>query len=786
MKRILLFIIVLCSPIIIQAQLTQIIKGKIVDKESKVSLIGAYIIQLNSTPTNGAITDTEGNFRILVPVGRVNLKISYVGYEDIFISEILVMSGKEVFLNIEMRENIAQMQEVVVKAFKDKIQPLNSMATTSVRLLSAEDASRYAGGFNDPSRMVGSFAGVSNGDGDVNDIVIRGNSPRGLLWRLEGIEIPNPNHFTDGQGASGGSLSVITSNVLSNFDFYTGAFPAEYGNAFSGVMDLLLRKGNNEKSEYAFQASVVGMETALEGPISKNYAGSYLINYRYSTFALLDKLSLIDLGNNNLPPKFQDLTIHLNMPTPKYGNFSIFCVGGKSSTGTVPVKEGIDWSDQQNWDTRFDETENHEMAVIGLKHNYNLDNKKTYIKTIIAATRQFDTWDSGYMTDSVTRQFDYRDRYGYTALRSHLMINHKFNAQHIIRSGIIYNRVFSDMFQAEHDWDLKKDTVRINKSDNTSLTQAYTQWKYRITENFETNLGMHLMHFELNNSNSVEPRFGMKWSFSAKQSINAGIGLHTKTESVSSYFAIVRMPDGSLSEGNKNNGFTRSMHNIIGYDLALDNNIRAKIEAYYQYLYDVPIVDTTNSTMSALNFSYGIPDVQLKNKGIGYNKGFEITLEKFYSNNFYFLVTTSVFQSKYKANNGIWYNTYFNNHLVSNLLGGYDLKIGQNTLGVNLKMLYRKGYRYTPIDLEKSILAHDEVYQQDKLFSVHLPDFTRFDIGVYFRKNALNFSSVFSLDIQNVIDRKNILAYEYDDKTQSLKGIEGMGLIPIINYRIEF
>ena len=786
MKKIIVLVMAFLCSISLFAQFTQVIKGKIVDKESKVTLIGANVIQQNSSVINGTVTDIDGNFKLSVPVGRISLKISYLGYEDITISEILVMSGKEVFLNIEMQENIAQMQEVVVKANKDKLQAINSMATTSVRQLSTEDASRYAGGYNDPSRMVGSFAGVSNGDGDVNDVVIRGNSPRGLLWRLEGIEIPNPNHFTDGQGASGGSLSIITSNVLSNFDFYTGAFPAEYGNAFSGIMDLQLRKGNNDKREYAFQASVVGMEAALEGPFSKNYSGSYLVNYRYSTFSLLDKLNLIDLGNNNLAPKYQDLSMNFNLPTAKFGTFNIFGVGGKSSTGTVPEKDKINWSDTTNWDPRFDETENHEMAVIALKHNYNLDNKKTYIKTIIAGTRQFDAWNRGYLTDPSTRQQDYRDRYGYNAFRSHVMINHKINSKHTIRAGFMYSRIYSEMFQIEHNWDLKKDTVRINKSDNTSLTQAYTQWKFRITENFETNLGFHFMYFGLNGSKSYEPRFGMKWSFAPKQSINMGIGLHSKTEAIPAYFAIVRMPDGSLAEGNKNNGFTKSLHNIIGYDLALNNNMRIKVEAYYQYLYNVPIVDTVNSTMSALNFPYGIPEVQLINKGTGYNQGIEITIEKFYSNNYYFLATASIFDSKYKANDNRWYSTYFNNNFVSNVLGGYDFKIGQNSIGVNLKVLYRMGYRYTPLDLAKSIAKNDEVYQQDKLFSLHLPSMLRIDLGLNYRKNSKRFSSVFSIDIQNILNRKTFVAYEYSGAIKNQKAIEGMGLIPIVNYRIEF
>jgi hypothetical protein len=767
------------------SQLTQVIRGKILDKESRTPLIGANVIQLNSSPVNGTVSDIDGNFKLVVPVGRVSLKATYVGYEDATFSEILVMTGKEVYLNIELRESVSAMQEVVVKARKDKIQAINSMATISVRQLSTEDASRYASGFGDPSRMVSSFAGVGAVEGDgVNDIVIRGNSPRGMLWRLEGIEIPNPNHFTDGQGASGGAIGIITSSALANFDFYSGAFPAEYGNAFSGIMDLNLRKGNADKREYALQASVVGMEAAFEGPFKAGYGGSYLINYRYSTFALLSQAKIIDLGNNNLAPKFQDLNMIINLPTNKLGTFEFFAVGGMSTTGTVPIKSKIDWNDNQNRDSRYDELENHNMGVLGLKHVYNFSDKKTYTKIVLAGTRQYDAWDNGYLIDAFTRQYDYKDRYIYSALRGHFMINHKFNARHTIRAGVIVNSLYSEMFQKSYQWDLKKDSIRIDKNDQTSLIQAYAQWKFRLTDNFEFNSGLHFMYFALNGNKSVEPRFGMKWNFAERQSLSAGFGLHTRTEAIPAYFALVKMPNGLPGEGNKNVGFTKSLHSVVGYDIAFSENLRLKVEAYYQYLYDVPIVDTINSTMSALNFSFGVPSVPLKNKGTGYNRGIELTLEKFYSNNYYFLITGSLFDSKYKANNGKWYSTVFNNNLISNFLAGKDFKIRSNSFGASIKLLYRWGFRTTPLDTVMSKLMNDEVYQINKLYSQHLPDFFRIDLGLKYRFNRPGYSWVLSLDVQNAIDRKNVLGYEYNGLIRIPS--EGMGLVPILNFRFEF
>jgi hypothetical protein len=276
---------------------TQILKGIITDKETRAPLAGANIIILNTSPLNGTTTNAGGKFRLSVEIGRVSVRVSFLGYEDAVLSDILIASGKEVDLNIEMREKIIRTQEVIVSAGKERRAGINQMASISTQTIRSDDALRYAGGFYDPSRIVNSFAGVVTANNDEsNDIVIRGNSSRGLLWRLEGIEIPNPNHFSDGQGGSGGFYSAISSNVISNFDFFTSAFPAEYGNAVSGVMDLNLRKGNSDHHEYAFQTGMIGAEISAEGPVKKNSGSSFLIDARYVNFGYLDKLNLIDLG----------------------------------------------------------------------------------------------------------------------------------------------------------------------------------------------------------------------------------------------------------------------------------------------------------------------------------------------------------------------------------------------------------------------------------------------------------------------------------------------------------
>jgi hypothetical protein len=805
MKKLFLAIILFTVFTAVKAQITQTIRGKILDKESHTTLIGANVLVLNSNPVNGTMTDVDGNFKLVVPVGRVTLRFTYIGYEDMVVPELLVISGKETFLNIEMRESISTMQEVVVKAQKDKIQPLNSMASVSARMLSTEDASRYAGGYNDPARMVSSFAGVSPAQDDKNDIIVRGNSPRGLLWRLEGVEIPSPAHFSDGEGDSGGSFCILSSSVLSNSDFYTGAFPAEYGNALSGILDLNLRKGNSEKHEFGFQAGVVGVEGSIEGPVRAFKGGSYLINYRYSNFQALNKMGLLDLSDNAKAPQFQDLVFNINLPTEKAGTFSFFGVGGTSTAGEDGVRDSVQWLEDENLSE--DEWEKHYMGVIGLKHIYNFSNKKAYLKTNVSGTYLSDVWDwgdlitngdvwyKGSRSGDYTRFRNRGNEFSYPSVKFSTLLNHKINASHTIRTGFNFSILKFNIFDEKYNWDKSADEnravydVRVNKKETTSLSEVYLQWKYRISQSFEINTGVHSLLFHLNNHYSVEPRAGLKWYITDKSSINYGFGIHSKVEAISAYYSIVSNPDGSLTNPNKNVNFTRAIHNVLGYDLSISPNLRLKAEVYYQYLYDIPIKNDSNSTESSINATYGIPDTAYNNLGLGINKGMELTLEKFYSNDYYFLVTFSMFDSKYKAGNGKWYNTYFNGNYVTNWLVGKDFKVGaskQNIFGLNTKLLLRGGYRYTPFDMARS--DDDAVYDYSRTFMEQMPYYMRLDFGIKYRRNNPRYSWIISLDIQNFTGRKNILGYEYREQNGKkwTENVEGLGLIPILNFRIEF
>ena len=466
--------------------LTQTIRGTVVDKESLMPLIGAEMALLTTDPVTGSTTNVDGHFKIeKVPVGRHDLRVSYLGYEPMTIPNLLVTTGKEIVLNLELLESAVQLEVATVIAKHDKTGTLNEMATVSARSFSVEETSRYAGSFYDPARMATNYAGVAVGSSDdlANEIVVRGNSPRGVLWRLEGIEIPNPNHYGS-MGGSGGGISMLSSSTLSNSDFYTGAFPAEFGNAYSGVFDLNMRNGNNEQREYAIMLGALGLEAAAEGPFGSEQSrqGSYLVNFRYSTLALLEAAGLSPVGD--VLPKYSDVSFKLNMPTERAGTFALFGLGGQNSAMFDPK------ADSATWDGEFGEwgfEEKQTVGNLGVSHRILLSDN-SYLKTVAMASHdrlvEEDYWldeEDGYK-----KNLDVTNKIASNAFRFSTLYNRKFNARNTLRTGLIFSYLTFDFtYDDDDNYDEEKGNGRIRLFDNhgeTSTLQGYAQWKNRLND----------------------------------------------------------------------------------------------------------------------------------------------------------------------------------------------------------------------------------------------------------------------------------------------------------------
>jgi len=788
MKRLLFLIFFSVSVFSFSQTITQTIKGVVVDKQTQSPLPGVIVQVLNSDPVLGNSTDEKGEFKIPnVPIGRWQLKIYGISYKEKVIT-IVLNSGKESVNNIELEESVIQGEEVVVTVEQDKTGSNNKMNTVSARLFSAEEAARYAGSRNDPARMAANFAGVSGANDSRNDIIIRGNSPLGVLWRLNGLDIPNPNHFGNA-GSTGGPVSILNNNTLDNSDFMTGAFVADYGNATAGVFDLRMRKGNNEKFEFLGQMGFNGFELGAEGPLSKNKNSSFLLDYRYSTLSVFKALN-IDFGTGDAVPQYQDLTFKTDLNTNKAGKFSFWGIGGISYIALLESdkKEGQDLYGYSSRDTYFRSN----VGASGLSHTYLFKNN-SYLKTNAGVSGSYNNIIADRIDTSFHTPKNLKPEYRQTTQTIHYVVNStynkKFNAKNFVNGGV-YADIFNTMFVDSTDnlFGVNTFTTLRDYKGNSALLRGFVQWQHKFTDDFLMNIGVSNQYFLLNGSNAVEPRVGLKYSINSKQAISLGGGMHSQMQPAYIYFASETV-NGQRIETNKGLDFTRAAHGVLAYDNNFARNFRLKSEIYYQYIYNAP-VKSTPGYFSVLNLgaNFDSPNVtNLVSTGTGYNYGLEITLEKFYSKGFYFLLTGSLFESKYKGSDGIERNTAFNGNYVVNFLAGKEFKINQkHILILDMRTTYSGGKRYTPIDIPASILANDEVVDASQAYSLQYPYYFRTDVKPGYRFNSKKVTHEFSVDIQNVSKHLNVFQQTYDIANQKIKTDYQLKFFVIPQYRLLF
>jgi hypothetical protein len=763
-------------------ELTQVVRGQVIDVESQAPLAFASVTVITTNPVLGEITDDNGNFRLQkVPVGRHDIKVSYMGYETQVIPELMVSTGKEMVLTIKLKEQITEMKEVVVKAYTRKDKPLNSMATLSARTFSVEEARRYAGGWDDPGRLASSFAGITTDVIRDNTIIIRGNSPKGLLWRLEGIEIPNPNHFANLTTFGGGGVSALSALVVGNSDFFTGAFPTEYGNAVSGVFDIKLRSGNNEKHEHAVQIGTVGLDISSEGPLGKDTKASYLFNYRYSTFGLIKSVFPEEI--KDFIPVYQDLSFKINMPTKKSGIFSIW---GLASDDSDDYKAEQDSSSWEMVDDRIDGKLTQRIGGLGLNHRY-IFQKNAWFNTSLAATGDYMKYEGailGYDLNLFENEYINVRNYKYTFTS---VYNRKFSARHANRTGfIVDNMHYNTVIKHAPVYDQGLVDVADEKG-ASNMVQVFSQSKFNITKRFWVNTGLRGYYFDLNNELVIEPRLGLSYNIGKAQSVSLGYGKHSRLEPLTIYFAEVN--DGSgISQPNKDLKVSKAHHLVFAYDISLNPDFRLKIEPYIQFLFDIPVIPDSNFSVLNMEADFYFNE-ELTNTGTGRNMGIDITLERFLKDGYYFLFTASVFDSKFKGDDGIEHNTRFNTQYVFNLLYGKEWTVGKQNnkiLGVNAKVNFFGGRRTTPVNNIESDLAQDVVYYYSQLYEDKESDKFLASATINYRVNKKRHSSIWSLQVINLFLAKENYGLFYNYKTKQVEPWEFAVLAPNISYKLEF
>ncbi len=765
---------------------TQTIRGQVVDNQTKATLPGVVVVlQDTGTAAKSTSTDTDGNFRFdNIPIGRHNLLFRFIGYKERMMTVILT-SGKEIILTVELEESVITTQEVVITDESGKNKPINEMTSVSARSFSIEETSRYAGSLGDPSRMAANYAGISGANDSRNDVVIRGNSPMGLLWKLNGIDIPNPNHFGS-FGSTGGPVSILNNNVLNNSDFLTGAFPAEYGNAVAGVFDLRTRNGNDEKFEFMGMVGFNGFELGAEGPISKKHGSSFLISYRYSTLELFSKMG-VEFGTGVAVPHYQDLSFRVNFPTEKCGDFTFWGIGGLSYIELLDSKTDttkLDLYTLGGFDTYYGTR----MGVAGFSHTLSL-NSKSYSRLNVGVNvaQNYVRIDSIGWSD-MSFWPNYGSEFHKITFNANYTLNVKFNPKNTLKSGVQAETFYVSLIDSTEMAPYVFRKIRDVK-DQSVLLQAYSQWQHKFTDLLTLNVGVHGQYLELSKSLAIEPRAGFKWQLNEFNYLSFGTGLHSQMQPVFIYYNQTLLPDGTYLLTNTDVDFSKAFHNVIAWDWNFAKSMRLKAEVYYQYLFSVPVLERS-SIYSALNdgADFGSPGVDsLVNNGTGQNFGFELTVEKFYSKGYYFLWTVSLYESRFTPSDGIERQTAFSGNYVVNLLGGKEFHFGtKHTLSLDIKGNAAGGKRFIPIDPAASIAAGSVQYDYNRAFENRYPGYFRIDFKIGYILNSKRITQQWAVEFLNMTNNKNVFMEQWDQNTGTTKFTYQTGLLIIPSYKITF
>ena len=775
----------------------QALRGTVKDATSSEELIGAVVRVVGTDKM--AMTDDKGQYVIngLQP-GRYDLKASYIGYDPSIIKEVLVAGTKEVLIDVALKEADSTLGEATVRARVNKMEPLNPLSLVGGKMLSMEEANRYAGGFNDPARIVSSFAGIG-GTSDNNGISVHGHSPSSLQWRLEGVEIYSPNHFADVLESGAGVIGAINSNIMGNSDFYSSAYGAEYSNAFSGVFDMKLRPGNNSRYEHYAQLGTLGAEAGSEGPLKKGAHSSYIVNYRYSVTSLANDLGIVDMEGQRV--NFQDLNFNLHLPATSAGTFNIFGIGMlDKSTQEEP-------NDIASWESLMDAekfTTHNALAIVGAKHLLHLPNKWTWQTTAVYNYNLIKANDAYYPFDFETHtltQGDHTLDYDHTRQENQQMtlttsFSRQVTPKFLTKLGGSYTHNFYKLRYDEADFIYQPETMKelIHTQGNTGLANLYVSnsWKPRGSV-FALNFGLAANYFLLSKELSVEPRVQMQWKPDAKNTLSAGYGLNSHMEKLDAYFT----PDqGGLKGAGRNLGLSKNHHATLSFSHLFNENLNLTVEGYYQYGFHIPVSADPAGTFCLVNRLDIIPTEPLVSKGNLRNYGVDVTLEHYMKNGFYAMLNGSLYSMKYRTQDGTWRNTRLNRGYLFKLLAGKEWLLGnhgKNVFNVSAKATYMGGVRYTPIDIAATEAAYEGgqylysvIYDESHAMEEQYDPLFILDLTLSYKIACRKVSHTIAFHAVNLLDAKSPNYDSYNFITHSVKTWQSTAAYPNIYYRIDF
>jgi len=755
----------------------QTLRGIVRDADNGDAVIGATVAlrfsRAGATPVSLA-TNPSGEFVFeKIRAGYYSVEITSQGFENQTIAEVNVAAGKEQVLDIALRRSTAQLAEVTISATQPGRRPTLPLGEIP---LTRDQTLRFPATFFDPARLAMAYPGVVNTDDQANGLSIRGNSPASLRWRLEGVDIVNPNHlpnagtFSDRSAAASGGILMFSAQLLDNSSLLTGAFPAGYGDALGGIMDMNLRSGNNRKHEFTAQAGLIGLDLAAEGPIGNKGKNAYLVNYRYSTVGLLGQLG-VSFGDEQI--HFQDLSFNLNFKGKRGGHWSVFGLGGLSDN---IFRHKTDSTEIKAYKDFFDIDFESKTGVLGVS-NWSPFGKNSWSKFTVAA--------SGQVTDrtasSPVFQQNSIDDLSESKISATYSISYLINTQFRFNFGTSATRQKFTAISAFENLPMRSPDY----SYYLSQTWAQLFWK-SVSDNTQANLGVHTMWFkspfDKQTIRLAEPRGFVSQRF-GQHKLLASAGIYSQT-----------LPPWIL--GASTFDVMRASKVSLAYVWALSPNWSLKAETFYQGVLSAPyslkhLFSVLNVSEFKLNESYEF--IQLDGGG---NQGIELSAERRLADGWFLLANATLMDSKFPARNPdlkleLLPSRWDFGHIANVTFGKEwqrEKRPGkERTIGLNARAVWMGGVREADINLSASQYQRTTIFEESRGYYRQNPDYYRLDLRVYWRKNLGNRrNSTFALDLQNLTGQQNLAYHYYDPYTDQIETKYQLGTIPNFSWRLEF
>jgi hypothetical protein len=742
MNRILTILFIIACFVLRSQEIRQVVRGNI----SRVSgePVGQATVILNGAVSYTSQADSAGQYLISVLPGKYTEVVQAPGHKIVSRNNVVVISGKQQVQDFALEDLGADLETIVISGDRNP-------GSVGLDLWNIQ---QFAAVFYDPGRVVNSHAGTANADDGTNHMTVRGTSPDYIQWKLEGVEIVNPNHLenagtvNDRPAFNGGGVSLISAQLLQNSEFHFAPFDAMQGNALSGIFDMKLRNGNDHKREHIVQVSLLGTDLAIEGPFSKSSRSSYLLNFRYSTIGLLSKLG-VNFGDEQT--EFADFSHSLNFPF-KRGSVRIFGMSGlsetrfrgKLDTGLLEIQKEL-----QNIDYRSLTSINGISFLSGI-------GSSAYIKTVAAYSIK-NVRRSARPTALLFLPVAHeQDNFRQEKISTVTYLGHSLGRSMRAKVGFYLN-YFSNSVKSMVDT-----IARLNGSASQPLVQPFVSVDGEIGTRVNFSIGIHNFWLPEKEHLLVQPRLLLGYQINSNQSITFRSGSSAQLPSA---FLQVNSRDQLLPTTNE----ALSLMHVYRH-----RNLKLSTEIYLQRFRKIPEQETFD--FSAFNYFNEMVFFTLNQQGSAEVYGLDLMFEKHFTQ-FYLITSASIYNSTYSApwtnirkgrfNTG--YNTFFTAGKE------FSLRNKPHFLSADLRVMYRDGFR----DL------HD-VSGTDYTYDAVLENYWRMDLRLSYKKNKATSTVIWALDIQNLANRRNEAYHYFDRVSGKIETKYQLGLIPVLSYKVMF